>query len=106
MDDVDVHNATASLLPPDFSPCALIAQRSQRNYVGHVAGVPNAGIGPTHPPDQASLSGTPAVHHGWHAAEMPPGVRARTRNMAADVLGARFGHPDVPAPPSAEFCSA
>ena len=39
MDDVDVHNATASLLPPDFSPCALIAQRSQRNYVGHVAGM-------------------------------------------------------------------
>ena len=97
MDDVDVHNATASLLPPDFSPCALIAQRSQRNYVGHVAGMQTAGIRPTHPPDQASLSrelrSSPRL-----TRRRCSGSETRTRNMAADVLGARFGHPDVPAP--------
>ena len=105
MDDVDVHNATVSLLPPDFSPCALIAQRSQRNYVGHVAGMQTLEFRPTHPPDQASLSrelrSSPRL-----TRRRCSGSETRTRNMAADVLGARFGHPDVPAPRPPNSCSA
>jgi hypothetical protein len=72
MDDVDVHNATASLLPPDFKPCALIAQRGQPNYVGHIPGMQTMEFGPLSLLIKPASLGIPAGHDGRRESNPQP----------------------------------
>ena len=62
MDDVHVHNVSASLLPAGFKPCAYIAQPSSPRYVGHIPGMRTMKFGPLSLLIEPSSLGNSAVH--------------------------------------------